>query len=370
MNDTPIEWTDMTVNPILARRRGLPVWDGKGSVLGRGAAGHYCEKISPGCKNCYASDQQPRFGLPKFQDARGEDAPEVYFEPRRLGQMLRRRKPARIFWCDMTDMFGRWVPNEWIAACFGVMAATPQHTHQVLTKRADRMVEWFRWAKEQTRGYWHHEHGMLWEHLERLAPTVGTAAAWEAMYKAAHGSETATRLGDVGASFRWPLPNVHLGVSVESPEYLSRVDDLMRCPAVVRWASFEPLLADLGDVSRYLKPTLVINDGRRLQHPDPAVPSTGGTWERGLDWAVIGGESGHASRPFDLAWGRSLIDQFKSAGVPVFVKQLGTQPELRREIEDKSGKPLISRNRLLTRHRKGGDPSEWPEDLRVREMPR
>ena len=131
MGSTSIEWTDETINPLRARLNA----DQKRS-------GHYCEKISPGCKRCYSSKLQPRFGMPQFQEQRRLDV-ETFLDPSKLHQVLQRKKPTKWFWCDMTDMFGAWVPNEMIAACFGVMAATPWHTHQVLTKRADRMRAWF-----------------------------------------------------------------------------------------------------------------------------------------------------------------------------------------------------------------------------------
>lgn len=138
MGTTSIEWTDESANPIRARRKGSGLT--KGGY--KSGVGHCCEKVSPGCKNCYSSATQPRFGLPVFQEQRGGDV-ECFLDAEVLASVLRRRKPTKFFWCDMTDMFGSWVPNEWIAACFGVMAATPHHTHQVLTKRANRMREWF-----------------------------------------------------------------------------------------------------------------------------------------------------------------------------------------------------------------------------------
>lgn len=123
-NKTSIEWCTHSLNPIR---------------LGKG---HYCEKISPGCKLCYASRLQFRFGNPEFQDQRG-DTSSVYLNEGTLREPLRMRKPARIFWNDMSDLFGDWVPDDWIDRHFAVMALTPQHTHLVLTKRAKRMREYF-----------------------------------------------------------------------------------------------------------------------------------------------------------------------------------------------------------------------------------
>src|SRR5665213_1066178 len=123
MQRTSIQWTEFTNNVFRARVAGSTAMKG-GYASG---VGHHCVKVSPGCKNCYASDIQPRFGLPVFQDQRKDDAPEVWLDASKLQAVLRRKAPAKIFWHDMTDMFGERVSNEWIAACFGVMAATPQH---------------------------------------------------------------------------------------------------------------------------------------------------------------------------------------------------------------------------------------------------
>ena len=135
MNRTKIEWTDLSVNPIRAQRR-IP--DPEGVHMDDIGVGHYCEKISPGCKNCYASQMQPRFKMATFDKADLSQL-EVYLDEDVLQKVLRRRKPARIFWCDMTDMFGSWVPDEWLDQIFAVMALTPHLTHQVLTKRPERM---------------------------------------------------------------------------------------------------------------------------------------------------------------------------------------------------------------------------------------
>jgi hypothetical protein len=135
MNATSIEWTDLSVNPIRARRL-----DGKQRV-----PGHFCQKISPGCANCYASRTQPRFGLPQFPGTNKSPADmgvELFLDQKVLESVLKRRKPAKLFWFDMTDAFGDWVPFEWLDQCFAVMALTPHLTHQVLTKRPERMADY------------------------------------------------------------------------------------------------------------------------------------------------------------------------------------------------------------------------------------
>lgn len=120
MAETKIEWTDWSLNPI--RYRG----------------GHYCQKVSPGCAQCYSGRMQPRFGNRDFGGA-STALPVVdlqavipgdylWCDDDKLHEVLRRRKPTRIFWCDMTDLFGGWVPDRFIDRCFAVMALTPQHT--------------------------------------------------------------------------------------------------------------------------------------------------------------------------------------------------------------------------------------------------
>jgi protein gp37 len=177
LHRTTIAWTKYTTNPVRARDRTT------------GKVGHYCEKISPGCTNCYASGLQPaRFGLPEFHAA-SRDRVEVFFDDSKVIDVLKRRKPAMIFWCSMTDLFGDWVPLPWVRRCFEATAATPQHIHQVLTKRPER--------------------------LRTLAPVLS-----------------------------WPR-TLWAGVSVESADYAWRIDVLRQIPAAVRFVSFEPLLGPL-----------------------------------------------------------------------------------------------------------------------------
>ena len=140
-----------------------------------------------------------------------------------------------------------------------------------------------------------------------------------------------------------PLPNVWLGTSVENQQAADeRIPHLLKCPAAVRFLSIEPLL---GAIDFLYGPQAwgLLTD---------------------IDWAIIGGESGSGARPCNVAWIRSLIDQCKAAGVPAFVKQLGKVPYW---AEHRGVAKTIHELRL--KHPKGGDMSEWPEDLRVREMP-
>jgi hypothetical protein len=183
------------------------------------------------------------------------------------------------------------------------------------------------------------------------------------------------------------LPNVHLGVSVEDQQAADRrVPLLLQTPAAVRFVSAEPLLGPI--------------DFRFLQPGDPAteIDAVSGTHgvlrpHRGhcdrLDWVIVGGESGHDARPCDVAWIRSIVAQCRDARVPCFVKKLGALPfvgdgwhthvvgHVSHGVHCDQGDPCPHCGRHPTTHwprlplqdRKGGDPAEWPADLRVRQFP-
>lgn len=347
---TTIEWT-----------RGDDGTDGKvwNPVVG-------CSRVSAGCQHCYAE----RVAHRGMQDAHkgltvlGAKGPrwtgEVRTLPARLGEPLRWRKPRRVFVNSMSDLFHESVPFEFIAAVFGVMALTPQHTYQVLTKRPKRMLEFFEWVARQTYGdlpynrdpqeYASPQSAMMGALVCHPGPLPG----WDAD----DGEELGRALGAV----QWPLPNVWLGVSVEDQATAdARIPLLLECPAAVRWVSYEPALGAI-DFTH-------IGGGDELGLTYDALrgryegnDTTGGSH---LDWIVVGGESGPGARPYDVAWARNVITQGRETGVPVFHKQLGSRPQ------DSVIRWVDSEGLALgTIHdRKGGDMSEWPEDLRVREWP-
>lgn len=320
MGRTSIEWAQFSVNPIRARDRET------------GKTGHWCEKVSPGCAQCYSSELQKfRFHGHPFE-ARFRDKVKVYFEPKALGEVLRRRAPTRWFWCDMTDLFGYWVSDQWIFDILKIMVATPQHTHLVLTKRPERMLATI---PEMYKSFRYHF--------------------------AAPGPET-------------PLRNLHLGVSVENQETADeRIPLLLQTPAAVRWVSYEPALGPVDFRAFTYCPEHDFDSGFCVGR----CPS-----RRKLDWLVVGGESGAHSRPFDLAWARQTIDQCRHAGVACFVKQLGSHPHNEgpngrmycwapQGLWQKSGgcgADSWSR-RLILKDRKGADMTEWPAELRVRDYP-
>lgn len=348
MHRTPIQWTEFANNPIEARPRG------SGPEV---RSGHYCEKIGPDCLNCYASTMQPRFGLPQFQHQRGENMPDLFLNPKKLQAVLDRKKPTKIFWCDMTDLFGWWVPFEWIAACFGIMAATPQHTHQLLTKRTARALEFFNWMdREDPDG------GGFPMHVQVLERNLKAAAGIEAK----------------GPGIDWPLPNVHLGMSAGNQKMFDeRWPFLRECPAAVRWVSAEPLIGAL-DMRGPLEIDREIGKARWVRSG----------WKPEIDWVVPGGESGRRARQARVEHVEFVVEQCQAAGVPVFTKQLGSnvvvasdrlldgfgqyrpdgkmyQVESLGQIEPRGDE--LHRIRLQDSH--GGRPQEWPERLRVREFP-
>jgi protein gp37 len=276
----------------------------------------------------------------------------VELVPEKLAEPLSWRKPARVCVNSMSDLFHESLPDEAIAAVFGVMAVAPWHTFQVLTKRAERMRRWFEWASDPRRG------GAL---------TVGRKLNL-ATHEIMGGRAPSGAAIENTANETWPLPNVHLGVSVENQETADeRIPHLLATPAALRFLSCEPLLGAVD--LRWCEWC-----GRFGDHDCETSP------EVGIDWVIVGGESGPGARLCDVAWIRSIVEQCKAAGVPVFVKQLGARPiATAAPLASPQSAESIMRHgeydpdpiEFRFRDRKGGDPSEWPEDLRrVREMPR
>jgi protein gp37 len=217
-----IEWTEATWNPTTG-----------------------CDRVSKGCDNCYALTLAKRLkamGVARYQrdgDSRTSGPGfGVTCHPEALSLPRKWRRPRLVFVNSMSDLFHAQVPLDFVQQVFEVMAETPRHTYQLLTKRARR--------------------------LRRVAGELD-----------------------------WP-PNVWMGVSVEDAEALLRVDDLRAVPAAVRFLSCEPLLAPL--------------DGLDLT---------------GIDWVIVGGESGPRTRPMDAQWALDVRDRCIEAKVPYFFKQWG-----------------------------------------------
>jgi protein gp37 len=367
-----IEWTDATWNPVVG-----------------------CTPVSPGCLNCYAARMARRLeamGRPEYAprevarraddhadcvecgrtgaveingadrtctaartvriaEVRGGRAVftgDVRTVPERLTDPLGWRKPRMVFVDSMSDLFHEAVPFEFVDRVFAVMALCPQHTFQVLTKRPERMAEYLRTFFDSA--------GTLNEARHAELNNLGN-------------SLTEPPDHDSIASTPWPLPNVWLGTSIESDEYHARAWKLLECPAAVRFLSLEPLIAPV-DLDKW-----------ELLHK--AWIEKRPTMVRYIDWVIVGGESGPGARQCDVAWIRSVVGQCKAAAVPVFVKQLGARPVVATDLDpehnapppgcgwivEREGKVARGRASLILGDPKGGDPAEWPADLRVRQMP-
>lgn len=328
-----------------------------------------CRKVSAGCTNCYAMGTARRVaaaadalaargGTPSprmrayagvvRRDGEARPLPQwngrVVCVESALEEPLRWREPRTVFVNSQGDLFHEAVHFSFIVRVFAVMAMRPQHTFVVLTKRPRGMVEILR--------------------------QMGRSPA-ELVREAARLSGPPPRLGDLSmpskagileglmGGWRWPLPNVWVGVSAESQATLEdRVLHLARIPAAVRLVSLEPLIDEV-DVSPFLR-----SDGARRRLSAEPV----------LHWVIAGGESGAHSRPCDVLWLRAIIDQCRAAGVPLFVKQLGSRPMLG-DLNDPHGWPTEGgpvdweTGRIALRDPKGADWAEWPEALRVRQWP-
>ena len=151
-----------------------------------------------------------------------------------------------------------------------------------------------------------------------------------------------------------PPNNIAVGTSVEDQQRDHRISDLIHIPARWRFLSLEPLLGSV------LLPTC----NGKADCPLGDAPGHSDSPLGGIDWLIIGGESGPKSRTCNVEWMRSLVRQGRSAGVPVFVKQLGARPVFR--MPPDNAEPM---GEITCLDPKGGDPAEWPEDLRVREQP-
>lgn len=213
MPRTTIEWTDTTWNPVTG-----------------------CTKVSPGCAHCYAETFSERFrGVPGHPFQQGFD---VMLRPERLDLPATWRGSRMVFVCSMSDLFHEKIPEEFILRVFDAMQRTPRHTYQLLTKRAERLLE--------------------------LSPLLPWA------------------------------PHIWMGVSVENADYLHRVEALRRTGAHRKFISVEPLLGPITRLDLH-----------------------------GIDWVIVGGESGPGARPIDPAWVRAIHDGCRIQGVPFFFKQWG-----------------------------------------------
>jgi protein gp37 len=214
MKKSKIEWTESTWNPVTG-----------------------CEKISPGCENCYAERMAKRLQA-MGQSNYKYGFSKVCTHDHALEMPLKWKKPQMIFVNSMSDLFHKNIPFSYIRKVFKTMNLANQHTFQVLTKRADRLYE--------------------------IAPKLN-----------------------------W-TENIWMGVTVENRDYLYRLEYLKKTNAKIKFISFEPLLDSIGKVKL-----------------------------NGIDWIVVGGESGPGARPMSSEWVSELKSQSKKFNVPFFFKQWG-----------------------------------------------
>ena len=209
-----IEWTEATWNPSTG-----------------------CNKVSAGCKNCYAETMSKRL---KAMGTKGyENGFEFTLMPERVDMPLKIKKPTKFFVNSMSDLFHEKMPFDFLDSVFETIKNTPQHTYQILTKREEILVDYFK---------------------NRNVPK-----------------------------------NAWLGVSVENQKTKNRIDALRKVNAHIRFLSLEPLLEDLA--------VLDLTD---------------------IDWAIVGGESGHKARPMKKDWAINIQKQCKEQGTAFFFKQWGT----------------------------------------------
>lgn len=259
---TGIEWADATWNPLVG-----------------------CTKVSPGCDHCYAEELVNRFAgtSPAFPTA---FSTVNIREDKFLLQPFRWRDPRKVFVNSLSDLFHADVPDSFIARVFAVMAATPRHTYQLLTKRHARPRSLL------ARPEFHDLYDLELREL-MMRGVISEKACSDAP--------------------QLPLPNLWLGVSVEDQHWADiRIPALLDTPAAVRWISAEPLLGPV-TLTDYLRPWKV-------------AAGTANAKPR-LDWVVVGGESGRGARAMDRNWARDLRDECKRAGVPFLFKQWGSHDE-------------------------------------------
>lgn len=208
-----IEWTDSTWNPITG-----------------------CTKVSAGCDNCYAERLALRLqvmGNPNYKNGF-----KLTLHEHAIELPLKWKKPQNIFVNSMSDLFHEDVPTEFIHRIFDVMCRADWHQYQILTKRAERLLE------------------------------LSTALSWQ--------------------------PHIWIGVTVEDQSQVGRIDYLRRTNADVKFISFEPLISRIHDTSL-----------------------------EGIDWVIVGGESGPRARPMKATWATDIRDQCIANKIPFFFKQWG-----------------------------------------------
>lgn len=336
--DSGIQWTHHTFNP----------WRG-------------CTKVSEGCAHCYAEAGSKRnpavLGIWGPTGRRVVATDSMWQEPRKWDRAAARAgERHRVFCASLADIFEAWdgpvhdhhgrplyvTPDGgWLfhPAGAGYVAAPPIGAAP---------EGWRPLTLTEVRG-------RLWRLIDECRNLD-----WLILTKRPEHFTDMLPWGLRPGQRRVAWSHVWLGVSVENQARANeRIPRLLQAPAAVRFLSCEPLLGPV-DLERC------------YSHSDEAFFSAFQGKYCGLDgwgdlhWVIVGGESGHEARAFDLAWARSIVEQCKAAGVACFVKQMGARPE---EPDSEQRLGPSTRRMLILADAKGGTMEEWPEDLRVREFP-
>ena len=225
-----------------------------------------CTPVSRGCLNCHAAKMARRLHGMGLVEYR--KGFDVTTHPHRLEQPLHWTRPRRVFVCSMGDLFHSAVPDDFIGCVWDIFAKAPQHTYQVSTKRPGRMARFMR--------------------------------------------------------LRVPLPNVWLGTSCEDQEAADkRVPKLLQCRAAVRFLGLEPLLGPIDLLKSERTPGA-------CPHGSESCSGCRTRTIPGIDWVIVGPETGAGARPMQHYWARSIRDQSKKANVPFFFK--GIKKALPRDL--------------------------------------
>jgi protein gp37 len=293
---TKIDWTDATLN------------------VSKGCTKD--DDSSPACDHCYAEVMAKRL------KAMGVKGYETGFKPgiipHAIEKGLRWKKPRRIFITSMGDLFHRHIPCDYIAAVFGMMAATQWHMYQILTKRSARMLEFFDWLA----GGRSKPVDIVLEHLDHRLERNGRT------------KKEIMQLVDAQDKIAWPLPNVEVGVTAENQEQLDRrIWDLRNTPAAMHFLSIEPMLGPM-DIRKHL--WLVCESWPAKYRSAKDARNAGAKVKRSpqklmlsdvaatlIDWVIVGGESGPHARPMHPMWVQDIRDQCVESNTPFLFKAWG-----------------------------------------------